>query len=83
MLPLNIPQPQGCNLFRTSGASYCSHNKYGDGMAGQIVLPNFFAMDLQLRAFELNSQLWSAVSKEAVCTTTSMTWFRSFMALPI
>ena len=42
-------------------------------MVGQIVLFNFFAMDLQLRAFELNSQLCSAVSKEAICTTTLMT----------
>ena len=34
---------------------------------------SFFAMDLQLTALELNSQLCSDVSKEAICTTTSMT----------
>ena len=70
MWPLNILQPQGCMFFRTLGATYGSHNKYGDRMAQQIVLFSFFAMDLQFRAFELNSQICSAVSKEAICTTT-------------
>ena len=52
-------------------------------MVGEIVLLNFFGMDLQLGAFELNSQICSAVRKEAICTAKSMTWFGSFMALPI
>ena len=55
MSPLNIPQPHGCIFFRTSGASNCSHNKYGDRMVGQIVRLNFFVMDLQLSPFKSNS----------------------------